>query len=282
LLLKTVYSAWESDAVYTEWMLDMDVDQRKQVEAIQRMVARCVAIHPAGRNLLLIGGFRYRFLDESVRTSDDIDYHWSGDLGEKQKELVSLLTRVLLPEVRRRFGYAGAVGPRTGPDADSPAVRIVDLAFWREAVSHSRLEIPIELTRIVCADPITVRTVGGTIYPTVSEADMIESKVIALFNRRELRHRDMVDIFLFQDRLARDFHVRLKAKLRTLHILPSAVEQRITDLRQHGAYHARAIQEVIDTQLDPSAAAQMNEAGGGRAILEAVLAALADRGGQDR
>jgi len=45
----------------------MNMDQKQQVEAIQRMVARSVAVHPAGRNLLLIGGFRYRFLDESVR-----------------------------------------------------------------------------------------------------------------------------------------------------------------------------------------------------------------------
>jgi hypothetical protein len=252
----------------------MDSDQREQVEAIQTMVARCVALHPAGRNLLLIGGFRYRFLDESVRTSDDIDYHWSGDLGQKQGELVALFTRVLLPEVRRRFGYEGTAGPHTGPDADSPAVRIVDLAFWRPAVPYSRIEIPIELTRIVCADPIAVRTLGGTIYPTVSEADMIESKIIAVLCRRELRHRDMVDVFLFQDRLARDSGLRLKAKLRTLNASRSAVEARTSDLHQHVPYHAKAIQEVIDTQLDPAAAAQLKEAGGGKTVLEAVLALL--------
>lgn len=252
----------------------MNTDQRQQVEAIQRLIARAVAMHPAGRNLLLIGGFRYRFLDESVRTSDDIDYHWSGDLDEKQQELISLFMRVLLPEVRRRFGHEGTVGPRTGPDSESPAVRIVDLAFWKEALPHSRIEIPVELTRIMCADPIVVRTVGGAIYPTVSEADMIESKIIAVFNRRELRHRDLVDVFLFQDQLVRDAQQRLEAKLQTLGIPLSVVEQRTSDLRRHGAYHAKAIQEVIDTQLDPAAAAQIHEAGGGKTVHDAVLAVL--------
>jgi hypothetical protein len=252
----------------------MDSDRRKQVQAIQTMVARCLALHPAGRNLLLIGGFRYRFLDESVRTSDDIDYHWSGDLGQKQQELVVLFSRVLLPEVRRRFGYEGTAGPHTGPDADSPAVRIVDLAFWQPTVSYSRIEIPVELTRIACADPVAVRTVGGTIYPTVSEADMIESKVIAVLNRRELRHRDIVDVFLFQDRLVRAWRRRLAAKLRTLCIPGSAVKSRISSLRQHAAYHVRAIQEIIDTQLDPAAAGQLNEAGGGKTVLETVLGVL--------
>jgi predicted nucleotidyltransferase component of viral defense system len=252
----------------------MNTDQRQQVETLQRLIARTVAMHPTGRNLLLIGGFRYRFLDESVRTSDDIDYHWRGDLGEKQKELVALFTRVLLPEVRRRFGYEGTVGPHTGPDAESPAVRIVDLAFWQEAVPYSRIEIPIELTRIVCADPVVVRTVGGTIYPTVSEADMIESKVIAVLNRGELRHRDLVDVFLFQDQLARDSSQRLEAKLQTLGIPRSVVEQRTSDLRRNGAYHARAIQEVIDTQLDLVPVAQINEAGGGKTVLDAVLVVL--------
>ena len=54
---------------------------------IQKSIARLVAITPAGHNLLLIGGFRYRFLDGSVRTSKDIDYHWSGSLEKKQQEL---------------------------------------------------------------------------------------------------------------------------------------------------------------------------------------------------
>ena len=66
----------------------MQPGQFKNVEAIQRMVARTVATHPSGRNLLLIGGFRYRLLDRSVRMSNDIDYHWEGDLDQKQLDLI--------------------------------------------------------------------------------------------------------------------------------------------------------------------------------------------------
>ena len=71
---------------------------------IQQAIARLVATSPAGHNLLLAGGFRYRFLDRSVRMSGDIDYHWSGDLEEKQRELVALFRKRLIPSVRRRFG----------------------------------------------------------------------------------------------------------------------------------------------------------------------------------
>lgn len=58
----------------------MYIKQKNDTEIIQKMIARTVATHPAGRNLMLIGGFRYRLLDSSVRTSNDIDYHRDGDL----------------------------------------------------------------------------------------------------------------------------------------------------------------------------------------------------------
>ncbi|MFC1461165.1 hypothetical protein ACFLQR_01430 [Verrucomicrobiota bacterium] len=252
----------------------MQISQRKEAETIQRVITQTVATHPAGRNLVLIGGFRFRFLDKSVRISDDIDYHWKGDLGEKQKELIDLFSRVLLPEMRRRFGYDGSVAARHGPDADSPVVRVVDIAFWKEGIPHSRIEIPVELTRIACADPVAIRTAGGTIYATASDGDMIESKVLAILNRSTLRHRDIVDIFLFQDRFLPDSRGRLAAKLRESGIISASVEKRLADIRTHKDYHGKAIQAVIDAQFDPNAAAQINDAGGGRIVLDAAMKTL--------
>lgn len=252
----------------------MKSERQGIVEAVQRLVARVVAANPAGRNLLLIGGFRYRFLDESVRTSTDVDYHWSGDLAEKQKELLALFERRLLPEIRRRFGYECSAAIPAGPDADAPTLRVVELAVWREGSSWGRIEIPVEVTRIACADPVIVRTADGTIYPTASDADMIESKVIAVFNRAYLQHRDLVDVFLFRSKLPADSGRRLAQKMKALDIPASAVEQRMADFRKHTVYHARAIQEVLDTQLDPAAAAQLKDAGGGQMVFETVLGVL--------
>lgn len=249
----------------------MTANKQKEVEAIQKIIARHVATHPVGRNLALIGGFRYRFLDDSVRISNDIDYHWGGDLKEKQRELIDSFERGLLSEVSRLLGYSGSISEHTGPDADSPAVRVVDLSFWKNDVPYSRIEIPVEVTCIKCADQIEVRTVGGTIYATASEADMIESKVIAILSRITLRHRDILDVFLFQDRFRPDSAQRLKAKLQALRMKDNDLEEKMCDLRKNSDYHARTIQEVIDTQLDVEAAAQLNDAGGGRMVLNAVM-----------
>jgi len=248
--------------------------KNEDVGAIQRVVARTIATLPVGRNLLLVGGFRYRLLDGSVRVSDDIDYHWAGDLAEKQSDLLASLRRVLLPEVSRRFGYSGSADARSGSDADSPSVRTVDLSFWKDGEPYSRIEIPVEVTRIACADPVEVRTAAGTIYATASDGDMIESKVIAILGSTFLRHRDLVDLFLFQDHLTPDSSRRLPAKLRSSGIAFSAIEKRMSRLRKHSDYHAKAVQEVIDTQLDAVAAAQLNDAGGGRVVLDAATALL--------
>jgi len=246
-------------------------EQQTIPDSIQQVIARLVAISSAGHNLLLIGGFRYRFIDQSVRTSRDIDYHWSGDLDKKQQELVTLFRKRLLPSIRRQLGYEGRADPATGPDAESPAVRTVALSFWKSDVEFSRVEIPIEITRVARADPAEVRTVDGIIYPTLSDADLIESKIIAVFGRRIMEHRDLVDIFLFAGKLALDSPERLKHKLEALTVARENVRQRLDDLQTHAAYHTKAIQAIVDSQLDREAAENINAAGGAKMILKRVL-----------
>jgi len=227
-----------------------------------------VATSPAGVNLLLIGGFRYRLLDNSQRFSVDIDYHWGGDLEVKQQELLALCRRIILGQVRRELGYEGSVSVRTGPDADSPNARFVNLRFWK---GNTHIEIPLEVTRILFLDPPIIRTASGTVHATASDADLIESKVIAVLNRLFLQHRDLMDIFLYGDELRPDSSARLKQKLAKLELRPETVAKRLTDLQQSREYHAAAIQKVIDEQVESTVAQQMNSGGGGRAILDSAL-----------
>ena len=211
------------------------------VERIQTLVATIVATHPAGHQLCLIGGFRYRLLNASARASADIDYHWEGDLQRKQAEIVDVLRSRLLPEVKRQLGYDGDIRPAAGPGADSPAVRIVEMAFYRVAEPGSRIEIPIEITRVARLDPPMVRTIAGTVFLTVSDADMIESKILAFLNARFCRVRDVLDVFLFQDALRPDASVRLSQKLKKLALpLAEAIETLDTVWNESGRPRAGA------------------------------------------
>ena len=249
-------------------------EQTAIVDAIQKAIVRMIATSPTGHDLILIGGFRYRFIDRSVRTSQDIDYHWAGDLEEKQHELVNLFRKRLLPALRRQFGFEGSANPATGPDTESTAVKIVIVSVWKEGVPYSRVEIPVEVTRILHADRTEIRTVDGAIYPTFSDADMAESKIVAVFNRHKMEHRDLVDIFLFGNRLVAESPARLTKKLKALKITSVAVQERLNDLDRHAAYHAKAIQAVIDMQLDPDAAKSIRSAGGGAVVLKQALATI--------
>lgn len=232
------------------------------------MVARTIAMSPAGVNLLLIGGFRYRLLDNSQRFSVDIDYHWGKGLEAKQQELVRHCRRVVLGQVRRETGYDGLAAERKGPDADSPNARFVDLRFWKGDIE---IEIPLEITRILCLDSPIIRTASGTVYATPSDADQIESKVIAVLNRVFLQHRDLVDVFLFGSSLGSNSPARLRQKLAKLHLRPETVPRKLKDLEENKRYHASAVQRVIDEQMDPTVAQQMNAGGGGTGVLETAL-----------
>jgi hypothetical protein len=243
-------------------------------ETIQKLIAEIIATHPAGHRLCLIGGFRYRLLNRSCRTSADIDYHSDGDLERKQEEVSDLLTKHLLPEVRKRFGYDGKAWKTTGPEADSPFVKTVAVAFYRTGDYPHRIEIPVEITSIPCSDNPIVRTMAGTVYLTASDADMAESKVVALFNRPFVEVRDIIDLFLFQDQFTGASAQRLEAKFAKLGITPQSVTARMDKLVKNREPHIRALNVLIEDQIDAAAAANLKAAGGGGMIFDAVVALL--------
>jgi len=222
----------------------------------------------------LVGGFRYRLLNASARASNDIDYHWDGDRQRKQEEIVDVFRNRLLPEVKRQLGYDGDVRPASGPDAESPVVRTVELAFYRAAEPGSRLEIPVDIMCIACLDTPTVRTVEGTVFLTVSDADMIESKLLACLTRPFLQVRDVLDIFLFQDALRPDSPGRLSQKLSKLALAPAEAIERLNRLANHRTVHVRGIERLLDEQVNPAVTANLRAAGGAAMIWDAVLSRL--------
>jgi len=251
-------------------------------EAVQRLVARLIATSPAGEGLRLVGGLRYRLLDGSCRESLDIDYHWDGDLEKKRDQVLSALRKRLLPEAKRLFGYDGTMEPLTGPGAESPLVKSIALAVFKPDLPGSRIELPVDFTRIVCLDPPVARTAGGTVYLTASDADMVESKVIALLARTFVQDRDLLDLFLFRSALPPDREARLEKKLSLLSVTRKDAEERLVRLRQNADVHARGVDRIISEQVDGPAAANLKAAGGGKMACETVLGLLEDVIGKAR
>jgi hypothetical protein len=94
--------------------------------------------------------------------------------------------------------------------------------------------------------------------------------VIALFNRRYIQHRDFVDLFLFSSHLRPDSAARLREKFVTIAIDRETIHRQLRDLTTHPDYHIRNIAAVITDQLDPSAAANIQAAGGAALLFETV------------
>jgi len=245
-------------------------------ERIQLLAARILATHRAGNGLCLVGGFRYRLLNESARASDDIDYQWDGDLQEKQMEIVEVFRSKLLPEVKRQLGYDGDVRPAAGPEAESPVVRTVELAFYRVAEPGSRIEIPVDITGVARFDAPIVRTVEGTVFLTVSDADMIESKILACLGRSFFQVRDVLDIFLFRGALRPDSPRRLSQKLSRLAMSPAEAIERLKKLENNRTVHVRGIERLLDEQVQPAVTANLRAAGGAAMIWDSVMSLLCD------
>ena len=255
----------------------MKTEKDKIIEEIQQLVAKIVATSRVSQNLPLIGGFRFRFLDGSPRMSLDIDYHWQENLEEKQKELIALFRRKLLREVRHKYGYTGTATPASGPDADSHFVKIINLNFYKEGVFDSRIEIPVDITRIEHLDDPIVRTHAGTVFLTLSERDLIESKVLAIFNRLHVETRDIVDIFLFADRMDPDSRLRIERKMSKLCLKQEELSRKMKELIDGRNYFVRSILEIIKTQIDEETADRIMEGGGAEMVFDTVVHILREK-----
>jgi len=245
-------------------------------EEIQKMAVRIVATNPAGNRLQLIGGFRYRFLDNSPRRSNDIDYHTDGELEDKRDKLISLFERTLLPEVKRSLGYEGDVRTADGPGDDSTVVKRLELAFYKTATAYSRIEIPVEVTRVAITDKPQSRAVDGTVMLTVSNQDMVESKVIALVNRRVVEARDFVDIFLYRNQLAGDSRNRLEEKLKQAGLTGEALASRLARLESRREVDIRNIAAVLQQQVDEQVRQALEAGGGAGQVHDTVMSTVTE------
>jgi hypothetical protein len=249
----------------------MDADNSALSETIQKMAARLIARAPAGVGLCLIGGYRYRLLDEGCRRSLDLDYHWGGDLAAKQFEIEGLLRARLLPELRRRLGYEGDVRRATGPDAESAMVKTIEIAAYRTGVAGSRIEVPVDITSVPCLDRPVMKTVDGVGYLSVSDVDMVESKVLALFLRHRVEARDMVDVYFFSSAFLPDSAGRLREKAERCGLREAAVREDLRAMVAGREKHVRAIRGVLGDQVDPSVVQQVELAGGPAMVFDAVM-----------
>ena len=121
-----------------------------------------------------------------------------------------------------------------------------------------------------------VRTVEGTVFLTVSDADMIESKILACLARSFFQVRDVLDIFLFKDALRPDSPVRLSQKLSHLAMPPAEAIERLNRLVSSRTVHVRGIERLLDEQVKPAVTANLRAAGGAAMIWDSVMRLLYD------
>jgi|WetSurMetagenome_2_1015567.scaffolds.fasta_scaffold68510_2 hypothetical protein len=215
-------------------------EQLSTIERLQRLIAQTIA-RESGEKLLLIGGFRYRLLDKSIRQSIDIDYHCPGDLEKIKIPLLSLFQRRLFPEVKREIGMECSFLDK------SELFITLELSFYNQ---RERIEIPVDIVTIPCSDAPETRTVGGTIYLTASDADMVESKIISLMSRSFFQTRDMVDLYLFKSFILPESMDRVQQKMITIGLTKEHADTLIKDLQKNRAFHVRNLDKVIDERID--------------------------------
>ncbi len=121
-----------------------------------------------------------------------------------------------------------------------------------------------------------VKTIAGTVFLTVSDGDMIESKILACLNRPFFQARDILDVFLFQDTLPPDAPERLAKKLKQLALPVAAAIDKLDAMEKSRTVHVRAIDRLLAEQVNPAVTANLLAAGGAAMVWDSVMQLLRD------
>jgi hypothetical protein len=92
--------------------------------------------------------------------------------------------------------------------------------------------------------------------------------------RTTLQHRDLVDLFLFQNALRADAGQRLHTKLEQAGATRADARALVERLRRHADFHVRSVERILDEQIDADMAANLRYAGGGRMMVDEVIRLL--------
>jgi hypothetical protein len=114
------------------------------------------------------------------------------------------------------------------------------------------------------------------VFLTLSDADMIESKVLACLVRSLFQIRDALDLFLFQDALRSDAPRRIAQKLSKLSLPTLDAMEKLDRLAKNRTVHIRGLERLLDEQVNAPVAANLREGGGGAMVWDSVMSRLRD------
>ncbi len=235
---------------------------------IQKIFISSFAVSTVSVGMYLIGGLKFYLLNNSPRLSNDIDFHYEKDLAIKKNELKAFILNSFLPMMKRDHNITGHILPNH-PEEESINLKVIHIFLTQE--DKTSFDLPIEITKIICFDKKNIETFNGKIIGVVSNADLIESKVIAFFSRYYFQARDLVDIWLFKNMFLKDSGKRIFKKLNLLSIDNKTIKNKITDLKNNKTYHTKQIKEVFLTQTSEQINSQIENAGGFNVVLDQII-----------
>ncbi len=256
----------------------------KQLDEIQRIIMETVSTQIVGTHVALFGGFRYRLLNRHFRRSQDLDLAADGDLDKVRDGVIEVLDGKVIPLLKRK----GIVVDGHARISDRPGLllgdllRVIDFAAWDDT---QRYAVPIDISGIPHLDEVEVRVHGGVMIPTLSDADMIEGKIVALLCRRDAEGRDYLDVFAFRHHLHPEARRRLSRRLADAgHPDAKAIGALLDRHRRLRLFHLRLIADVIDGFVDEPAATMLRERVGPARIFDEVIGLVEDLllDGEDR
>lgn len=198
--------------------------------------------NPASNGAILFGGGRYRHINKGIRFSVDLDFFETK--GFNLNSALDFVSHNFIDLVAQKFGVSA---------------RVIDIPPWEKIhnVETARLlvydtdndfhQIQIDFDFIMRkpmlkSEKALVRNIVATVG---NPAESLEEKLISIYERTNIKIRDIFDFWYFRDTAEKLNRDNIKKKLSQRSISKESIQKCLDDFITHRAYYQKELKNII-------------------------------------
>lgn len=198
--------------------------------------------NPASNGVVLLGGGRFRHINNSIRFSIDLDFFKTKYF--EFNKVLNFISGRFVKLVDEKFNVSARIID-IPPWQKSHAVETVRLLVYDMDKDFHQIELDFDF---IMREPLAgfeKNLLKNVVVITCNPAESLEEKLISIYERDNLKIRDIFDLWYYRN-LAKDLNRNnIQKKLAERNISSESIINRLKDFDKHREYYLKEIRNII-------------------------------------
>lgn len=223
--------------------VDIGIDLKTiLIDEIQAFFLEEFYKNPSSNGTVLVGGGRFRHINNSLRFSVDLDFFQ--DKGFNEKNIQGFISGKFIKLLEQRFGVSARI-IETPPWQKTHNIETIRLLVYDKDNDFYQIEIDFDFIMRKPYSGYEKELFRNVVILTSTNEESLEEKLISVFEREPIKIRDLFDFWYYRDLVKKFDKDRIQKKLKERGVSKDSIEKRLKDFTLHRDYYIREIKNII-------------------------------------